>query len=51
MTIQGAIAELNNLINAKDIPVYYKPSLKKIKKTIELELQSAISELKGEKDE
>jgi len=47
MTIQGAIAELNNLIKADDIPVYYKPSLEKIKETIELEF----AELKGEKNE
>ena len=39
MTIQGAIEDLNNLINAKDIPVYYKPSIEKIKETIELENQ------------
>ena len=52
MTIQGAIEDLNNLINAKDIPVYYKPSLEKIKETIELEnqntLQAELEEIRTE---
>ena len=39
MTLQGTIEELNNLINAKDIPIFYKPSLEHIKETIELELK------------
>lgn len=39
MTIEGAIADINNLINAEDIPIYYKPSLEKIKETIEFEKQ------------
>ena len=38
MTVQGAITELENLINAKDIPLYYKPSIEKIKETIEMEI-------------
>ena len=39
MTLQGTIEELNNLINAKDIPIFYKPSLEHIKETIEIELK------------
>ena len=30
MTIQGAIADLNNLLNADDIPFYYKGSIEKV---------------------
>lgn len=44
MTIQGALNDLSNLINSSDIPMYYKPSLKKIKETIELEMQPKIGE-------
>lgn len=40
MSIQGLIADINNLINAEDIPIYYKQSLEKIKETIQLELQT-----------
>jgi len=34
MTIGGAISELNNLLKADDIPIYYKPSIKKVIETI-----------------
>ena len=44
MTIQGALNDLSNLINSSDIPIYYKPSLKKIKETIELEIQPKMGE-------
>ena len=44
MTIQGALNDLSNLINSSDIPMYYKPSLKKIKETIELEMQPKMGE-------
>lgn len=37
MTIQGALSDLNNLLEADDIPFYYKPSIKKIIETIEQE--------------
>ena len=37
MTIGGAISDLNNLLKADDIPIYYKPSIKKIIETIEQE--------------
>ena len=37
MTIGGAISELNNLLKADDIPIYYKPSIKKVIETIEQE--------------
>lgn len=40
MTIQGALSDLNNLLEADDIPVYYKPSIKKIIETIEQELKT-----------
>lgn len=36
MTIGGALSELNNLLNADDIPCYYKPSIKAVMDTIEL---------------
>lgn len=35
MTIQGAINELFSLLNANDIPVYYKASIKKVIETID----------------
>ena len=40
MTIQGAISELQNLINADDIPFYYKPAIEKVIETIVDELLS-----------
>ena len=40
MTIGGAISELINLLKADDIPIYYKPSIKKVIETLE---QDAIS--------
>ena len=36
MTIGGALSELNNLLKADDIPVYYKPSIKAVMDTITL---------------
>jgi len=36
MTIGGALSELNNLLKADDIPVYYKPSIKAVVDTIVL---------------
>lgn len=38
MTIGGAIAELQNLINADDVPFYYKGGIKKVIETISMEL-------------
>lgn len=35
MTIQGAISELVNLLNADDVPIYYKSGLKKVIETID----------------
>jgi len=37
MTIGGALSDLNNLLNADDIPFYYKPSIKAVMDTIALE--------------
>lgn len=34
MTIGGALSDLNNLLNADDIPCYYKPSIKAVMDTI-----------------
>lgn len=34
MTTQGALNELNNLLEAEDIPVWYKTSIKKVAETI-----------------
>ena len=36
MTIGGALSELNNLLKADDIPIYYKPSIKAVMDTIVL---------------
>lgn len=38
MTIQGAIAELQNLINADDVPFYYKGCIEKVIETISTEI-------------
>ena len=38
MTIGGALSELNNLLKADDIPVYYKPSIKAVMDTITLSI-------------
>ena len=35
MTIQGAVNELINLLNADDIPIYYKGGIKKVIETID----------------
>lgn len=53
MTIQGAIADLNNLLNADDVPFYYEGSIKKVIETIEMEFEdvvplSAIEDIKAE---
>ena len=37
MTIEGVIAELQGLIDNPDMPVYMKPSIKKIIETVEQE--------------
>lgn len=37
MTIEGAIVDLQNLINNDLIPFWAKPSLRKIKETVEAE--------------
>ena len=37
MTIEGALSELNNLLSADDIPIYYKPGIKKVIETIKME--------------
>lgn len=35
MTIQGAMNELINLLNADDIPIYYKGGIEKVIETID----------------
>lgn len=37
ITIQGARIELINMLNDKNLPLYYEPSLKKVIETIEQE--------------
>jgi len=37
MTIQGARIELINMLNDKNLPIYYEPVLKKVIETIEQE--------------
>ena len=36
MTMGGALSELNNLLKADDIPIYYKPSIKAVMDTVVL---------------
>ena len=43
MTLGGAIADLRNLMNADDIPFYYKPSIKKVIETIEMDAKPIIN--------
>ena len=38
MTIGGALSDLNNLLKADNIPVYYKPSIKAVMDTIILDI-------------
>ena len=38
MTIQGAIAELQNLLDADDVPFYYKGGIEKVIETIQMEM-------------
>lgn len=38
MTIEGALTDLQNLIDIDEIPVWAKPSLRKIKETVEMEI-------------
>ncbi len=42
MTLGGAIADLKNLMNADDIPFYYKPSIKKVIETIEMDAKPIV---------
>jgi hypothetical protein len=37
MTIGGALSALNDLLNADDIPFYYKPAIKAVRDTIQCE--------------
>ena len=43
MTIQGAIVELQNLLNADDVPIYYKGGIKKVIETITMEFDKDIN--------
>lgn len=38
MTIEGALTDLQILIDSESIPVWAKPSLKKVKETVEMEI-------------
>lgn len=40
MTIQGAIAELKELMDSKAMPFYFKPCLEKVIETLEMDLPS-----------
>ena len=44
MTIEGAIAELQNLINADDVPFYYDGVIKKVIETIIDECKPKVGE-------
>ena len=37
MTIQGAITELQNLLEVDDVPFYYKGCIEKVIETIQME--------------
>ena len=37
MTIQGAITELQDLLKANDVPLYYKGGIRKVIETISME--------------
>ena len=43
MTIEGAIVELQNLIDSEEIPFWEKPSLRKVKETVEDEREVRIA--------
>ncbi len=49
MTIQGAIAELQNLLEVDDIPFYYKGGIKKVIETIQMDLADRKTENSSEK--
>ena len=44
MTIGGAIAELQNLLEADDVPFYYKGGIQKVIETIQMELRAEQTE-------
>lgn len=44
MTIEGAIAQLQELIDNEGIPFWAKPSLQKVKETVEAERERYIEE-------
>lgn len=46
MTIEGAIADLQNLIDSEGIPFWAKPSLQKVMETVEAERERYIEERK-----
>lgn len=46
MTIEGAIVDLQNLIDSEGIPFWAKPSLQKILETVEAERERYIEERK-----
>ena len=51
MTIQGAIAELQNLLNADDVPFYYKGGIQKVIETIQMEMVAEQTEPSGKRGE
>jgi len=46
MTIEGAIVDLQNLIDSESIPFWAKPSLQKVMETVEAERERYIEERK-----
>ena len=44
MTIEGAIVDLQNLIDSEEIPFWAKPSLQKVLETVEAEREEHIKE-------
>lgn len=49
MTIEGAIAQLQELIDNDEIPFWAKPSLQKVMETIEMEREQNIDKRKAYK--
>ena len=45
MTLKGAIAELQLLLKANDMPIYYKPCIEKVIETIQMEWTYQMSRL------
>jgi hypothetical protein len=48
MTYQGAIDELKSLENNESMPDWFKPALKKVRETMEMDRRETLDSIKGE---